>query len=72
MTDKNEAICCGNFEKMLSAFGWFSFADVPSDKLVMPYIEAGGTKWRVNNCPSCGAHVRSVEITKEQFKNSEL
>ena len=55
----NATICCGAFEKM--AFSWME-----SEKGIrcMPYIlgHADNIKYRVNNCPSCGAYVRDVVI----------
>ena len=53
-----EIICCGNFEKMVHAFNWM----ILDDFALMPYIPNGNLKLRVNNCPSCGAEVRSVKI----------
>jgi hypothetical protein len=60
-------VCCGNFERMITAFGWFKVDDPTVDKLLMPYLEVDGVKWRVNNCPSCGHNVRSIEISTELY-----
>lgn len=66
----DKSYCCENFEKMFSAFGWFRMEREDGDRLLMPYIEVNGIKWRVNNCPSCGAKVRFIEITEEQYADS--
>ena len=52
-------ICCGNLEKM--NINWMVLED--GTKL-MPFIadKIDNTKWRVNNCPSCGAYVRDAVI----------
>lgn len=63
-------ICCGTFEKYARTFNWMSYYDEDKDTniAVMPYIpDEFGNKWRVNNCPTCGAEVRGVQLTEEQF-----
>ena len=59
--------CCDVFPKIMNRFKWFSFTNDDTDQtvLVMPCI--GGTDYRVNNCPSCGTVVRSIQLTEEQF-----
>ena len=56
----NDPICCGAFEKM--NFGWLE--SISSGIKCAPYItgHADNIKYRVNNCPSCGAYVRDVVI----------
>jgi hypothetical protein len=66
------AICCGYFEKYASSLGWMHFTDDDEQKIrVMPHINANGSRWRVNNCPTCGFEVRGIQVTEEQFKNFE-
>jgi hypothetical protein len=33
-------------------------------KYIMPYTYQDGIKYRVNHCPSCGAEIRDIELTK--------
>lgn len=53
-------VCCGVLEKM--NLGWMTF---PNGDRVMPHIEGysdSGQLYRVNYCPSCGKHIRSIII----------
>lgn len=34
---------------------------------IMPYLQVGDIKYRINNCPSCGKEVRSIQIKEERF-----
>lgn len=63
--------CCEVFPKIIYLFKWFSFKNDDTDQrvFVMPCI--GGTDYRVNNCPSCGAVVRSIQLTEDQFFQSQ-
>lgn len=55
---KLPVMCCGVLEKMLIA--WMVIEDGTK---VMPFIAGDdGNKYRVNHCPSCGAHVRDVRV----------
>jgi hypothetical protein len=56
---KTAVICCGNLEKM--NINWMVLEDGTK---IMPFLEdkKDNTKWRVNNCPSCGAYVSSCTI----------
>ena len=58
---KDDVICCGVLERM--ELGWMKLED---GSKCMPYIEGNNDnkKYRVNNCPSCGAYVRDC-IVKE-------
>lgn len=59
-------ICCGIFEKYAKSFKWMSRYDDNKNKIyLMPHI--GENMYRINNCPTCGAEIRSVELTSEQF-----
>lgn len=70
-------ICCGNFEKFLTAFDWFSVVnetgkpDKLDDMLLMPCIKVDGVKWIVQFCPSCGAEIRDVKINKTTLQKYE-
>jgi hypothetical protein len=33
-------------------------------KYIMPYTYQDGIKYRVNHCPSCGANIRDIELSK--------
>ena len=61
---ESKPICCGNFEKILDSFGWFSYEDDNGDTIMlMPYlVDSGSTLRRVTHCPICGAYVRDVKI----------
>lgn len=59
--------CCETFEKMLGLFGWFRVEYNEGTYYTMPYLEHSGVKWRVNNCPSCGAEVRDIELDSEKW-----
>lgn len=61
---KGKDFCCGTFEKMVPAFGWY-FTD--DNVYLMPYILNTEPKLRVNHCPCCGAEVRNVKIKKDYF-----
>jgi hypothetical protein len=61
-----DVICCGTFEKYAKSFNWmFRYDDNKNKIFLMPHI--GKEMYRVNNCPTCGAEIRSVELTSEQF-----
>jgi hypothetical protein len=62
--------CCKVFEKLAEEFDWMSYVDNGEKILIMPHIV--GTdyiKYRINNCPSCGAEVRDIEITETEFNS---
>lgn len=55
--------CCSVWNELRTDFGWMIPEGSPHIR-IMPYIIMGGTKWRVNYCPSCGAERRGVvEVT---------
>ena len=66
---QDDKICCGIFELM--ELSWMKLED---GSKCMPYILGDGVgndiRYRVNNCPSCGAYVREV-ILKSYKKESE-
>ena len=55
--------------KLLNAL--FQFSNGLNLKVMfflMPHIECGNQKMRINHCPSCGKEVRSIELTEEEMK----
>jgi hypothetical protein len=35
---------------------------------VMPHFIINDERQRINNCPQCGLHVRSLELNEEEYK----
>ena len=56
-------ICCEPFLNMMDEFQWFITED--GKYLLMPCINTGSSNYRVNYCPSCGAHVRNIKLTEQ-------
>jgi hypothetical protein len=56
---KADVICCGFLERM--QLGWMKLED---GSKCMPYIKGHSDEnmYRVNNCPSCGKHIRDVMV----------
>ena len=52
--------CCESFKLLVPSFKWMICLDV----YVMPYMQVGVSKLRVNHCPSCGTEVRDIELTE--------
>ena len=50
---------CDAWPLLRPVLHWFEFADEPG-VFAMASITAGGTLWRVNHCPSCGAPRRAA------------
>lgn len=69
MDSNKKQICCGSFEKTLTHYGWYSTerSENIERRMLMPHLK--GTTLRVNNCPICGADVRAVEFSEEEFDN---
>lgn len=62
--------CCTVFPKLALTFNWMSFVNDKNESILcMPYIEYSDIKYRINNCPSCGKEIRSVEIEVSKFSN---
>ena len=60
---KTAVICCGNLEKM--DLGWMVTEDGVK---LMPFIDGEKIiKYRVNNCPCCGAYVRDCTIQPQHI-----
>jgi hypothetical protein len=62
--DQKKPICCGTFEKYAKEFTWMTLEDYSI--YLMPHI--GDDKYRINHCPTCGAEIRNVRFTKEEFQ----
>ena len=60
-------ICCEQFKRLICTFEWFGFQNDDDDKLLMPHITVNDVKVRINFCPSCGANVRNIQITKSDY-----
>lgn len=58
-------MCCEAFKSFIPVFKWFK---TESNVFLMPHIECGKQKMRINHCPSCGKEVRSIELTEEEMK----
>lgn len=57
--------CCNTFEKLIIRFNWMKLAE--TGEYIMPYLQVGDIKYRINNCPSCGKEVRNIQIKEERF-----
>lgn len=55
--------CCDVWPLLRPGLEWLEFADEPGC-YAMACISAGGTLWRVNRCPSCGAERRMATWNK--------
>jgi hypothetical protein len=67
--------CCEIFPKLAGLFIWFNYTNDEGVKVyTMPSlcdgygVDGKPYYWRVNNCPSCGAVVRPIEVPEEQYK----
>jgi hypothetical protein len=57
-------MCCDSFKKFIPIFGWMQI----EDKIcLMPYIQCGEQKMRINHCPSCGKYVRDIQLTEDEL-----
>jgi len=57
-------LCCDAFKKFIPTFGWMKTEE---NIFLMPYIQCGDSKMRIDHCPSCGKEVRSIEFTESEF-----
>jgi len=55
--------CCKVWPLLRPGLTWFEFDDEPGC-CAMASIPAGGTAWRINHCPSCGAPRRMAVWNK--------
>jgi len=61
MKDKH---CCESFKHFIPLFNWMTY-NLEGAKYIMPHIIVNDNyKLRVNYCPSCGAEIRDIELTK--------
>lgn len=57
-------MCCDSFKKFIPIFKWMQ----TEEKIcLMPYIQCGNLKMRINHCPSCGKEVRNIQLTKDEL-----
>jgi hypothetical protein len=62
MRDKH---CCESFKDFIPFFYWMNYCDDDKIIYIMPYHDVNDDyKLRVNHCPSCGAEIRDIELTK--------
>lgn len=57
--------CCSNFKKISGHFRWMRTND---SIYLAPHFPVADVKYRINFCPSCGKDIRSIELTREEFK----
>ena len=61
--------CCDIFPKIARSFDWLKREDSNKNHVFcMPHIVSDGIMYRVNNCPSCGKEIRSIEIQIEKYR----
>jgi hypothetical protein len=63
--------CCENFKHFILHYKWFVLEDKIKHKniFLIPYIQFGKNKMRINYCPSCGKKIRDIEIDEDEFKS---
>jgi hypothetical protein len=62
---------CKCFKNIMPIVDWMSYPDpnnITKRIMVMPYFMINYERQRVNNCPQCGLHVRSLELNETEFK----
>ena len=62
--------CCSVFPKIATNIGWIYVRyDDDSGYYFTPYLGGtdGNIQVHVNFCPSCGADIRGIVITKDEF-----
>ena len=57
-------VCCDSFIEFIPQFGWFKTED---RVCLMPYIQCGEKKMRINHCPSCGKYVRDIQLPEDEL-----
>lgn len=57
-------VCCDSFKEFIPQFGWLETDD---RVCLMPYIQCGEKKMRINHCPSCGKYVRDIQLTEDEL-----
>ena len=65
---KKTQFCCEPYKKMAQTFQWFSYVNKENIRIfLMPSIKVDEKFWRVDHCPSCGTHTRSIEVPEDEF-----
>ena len=60
----HSVVCCDSFKEFIPQFGWFKTED---GFCLMPYIQCGEKKMRINHCPSCGKYVRDIQLSEDEL-----
>ena len=60
----HNVVCCDSFKEFIPQFGWFKTED---RVCLMPYIQCGEKKMRINHCPSCGKYVRDIQLPEDEL-----
>ena len=62
---------CKCFKNIMPIIDWMAYID-PDDTTkrirVMPHFMVNSERQRINNCPQCGLHVRSLELNETEFE----
>lgn len=73
--NKQNNFCCDIFKKYYDQlFSWMVYLDENNNKInVMPHVNIYNEnderiQLRINNCPSCGVEIRSIEINENNIK----
>jgi hypothetical protein len=64
---------CTCFKNIMPIVNWMTYSDpdnVTKRIRVMPYLFVNNEMQRINNCPQCGLHVRSLELNEVEFNES--
>ena len=55
--------CCSVFPKIAKRLKW----SIYKDRVINPCINTQSFKLLINFCPSCGADIRGIVISKDEF-----
>ena len=62
-------ICCKYFNLFAKNYEFMILDIDVKKKYIMPHItDINDIKIRVNYCPSCGAEIRDIELSKKQYE----
>jgi hypothetical protein len=62
---------CKCFKNIAPVVYWMAYIDennITKRIRVMPHFIINDERQRINNCPQCGLHVRSLELNEEEYK----
>ena len=62
-------LCCEPFKRFIHQLSWFSYTNDEGEIIIlMPcFIGSDNNKYRINHCPTCGADVRQLKLTENEF-----